>query len=440
MQYGGCHPNPAPPTATCANGRFRGAEFDFLSANVVRKNNGRTLFPAYEIRKFQGVKIAFIGMTLEGTPAIVSPSGVSNLQFLDEAETANRYAEELRRKHDVEAIVVLLHEGGAESPLTATINDCNNLTGPIVDIVRNTTAEVDLFITGHTHQEYNCVIGGRPVTSAASNGRIVTDVDLGIDRRSEDVEQVAVNNNIVTRTVAKAPDLTNLLTTYQQIAAPIAGEPIGRISASILREAVIPGLGQSPLGNLIADAQLTDTDDADRGDADLALMNPGGVRADLVFDSPPGTGGEVTYGEAFTVQPFNNMVTTQSFTGAQLLDVLKDQWCAGPVTVLLPSSTLTYTYDKSAADDIAGDDCATAMSPVSDVQINGVVLDPAATYRVTTNNFLADGGDSFASLRSGTNRTSLSDFDIDSLVRYLQPTLTGAPIGPPATDRITIVP
>ena len=445
MQYGGCHPNPAPPSETCANGRFRGAKFDFLAANVVRRNDGRTLFPAYEIRKFQGVKIGFIGMTLEGTPSIVSPSGITNLQFLDEADTANRYARELRRRHDVEAIVVLLHEGGVENPFTPQLNDCNNITGPIFDIVSRTTQDVDLFVTGHTHQEYNCVIDGRPVTSSLSNGRLITDIDLELDRRSEDVEQVSVNNTIVTRTVAKSPDLTRLLTTYQQLAAPIANVPIGRISASIRCETA-PFLGRNALGNLIADAQLADTDDADRGDADLALMNPGGVRTDLVFDSPPGSGGEVTYGEAFAVQPFNNIVTTQSFTGAQLLEVLKDQWCQGPTNVLLPSSTLTYTYDRSDAAAVAAaaaanppQTCANANNPVSNVRVNGVALDPNATYRVTTNNFLADGGDSFASLRAGTNRTTLADFDIDSLVRYLEPTLTGAPIAPPPTDRITIV-
>ena len=445
MQYGGCHPNPAPPSETCANGRFRGAKFDFLAANVVRRNDGRTLFPAYEIRKFQGVKIGFIGMTLEGTPSIVSPSGITNLQFLDEADTANRYARELRRRHDVEAIVVLLHEGGVENPLTPQLNDCNNITGPIFDIVSRTTDDVDLFVTGHTHQEYNCVIDGRPVTSAMSNGRLITDIDLELDRRSEDVEEVSLNNEVVTRTVAKAPDLTRLLTTYQQLAAPIANVPVGRISASIQRESA-PFLGRSALGNLIADAQLADTDDAARGDADLALMNPGGVRADLTFDSPPGSGGAVTYGEAFAVQPFNNIVTTQSFTGAQLLEVLKDQWCQGPTNVLLPSSTLTYTYDRSDAAAVAAaaaanppQTCADANNPVSNVRVGGVALDPNATYRVTTNNFLADGGDSFASLRAGTNRTTLADFDIDSLVRYLEPTLTGAPIAPPPTDRITIV-
>ena len=435
MQHGGCHPNPAPPSETCANGRFRGAKFDFLSANVVRRNNGRTLFPAYEIRKFQGVKIGFIGMTLEGTPDIVSPSGITNLEFLDEADTANRYARELRRRHDVEAIVVLLHEGGVENPFTATLNDCNNITGPIFDIVTRTTDDVDLFVTGHTHQEYNCVIDGRPVSSALSLGRVVTDIDLEIDRRSEDVEQVAVNNVIVTRDVAKAADMTSLMTRYQELAAPIANVPIGRISADIRRETA-PLVGKSALGYLIADAQLADTDDPARGDADLALMNPGGVRADLGF-APDGV---VTYGEAFAVQPFNNIVTTQTFTGAQLLDVLKDQWCQGPTNILLPSSTLTYTYDRSvAAQAAAATSCATAPNPVSEVRVNGVALDPNATYRVTTNNFLADGGDSFQSLRAGTNRTTLDDFDIDSLVRYFEPSLTGAAIAPPATDRITNV-
>jgi 5'-nucleotidase len=435
MQNGGCHPNPAPPSQTCANGRFTGAKFPFLSANVVRRDTGKTLFAPYAIRKFQGVKIGFIGMTLEGTPDIVSPSGITNLQFLDEADTANRYAAELRRKHGVEAIVVLLHEGGAESPFTATLNDCNNLTGPINDIVTRTTDDVDLFITGHTHQEYNCVIDGRPVSSALSLGRVITDIDLSIGRKSRDIEQVSVNNEIVTRDVAKAPDMTTLITRYQDLAAPIANVPVGRISADIRREAA-PAVGKSALGYLIADAQLADTDDADRGDADLALMNPGGVRADLGF-APDGN---VTYGEAFAVQPFNNIVATQTFTGTQLLEVLKDQWCQGPTNILLPSSTLTYTYDKSVAlQAAAATSCAAAPQPVSDVKINGVALNPAATYRVTTNNFLADGGDSFQSLRAGTNRTLLDDFDIDSLVRYLEPSLTGAPIGPPALDRVNNV-
>jgi 5'-nucleotidase len=446
MARGGCHPNPEPPSQSCANGRFRGAEFDFLAANVVRKDSGRTLFPAYAIRKFQGIKIGFIGMTLEGTPSIVSPSGITNLEFLDEAETANRYAAELRRRHGVQAIVVLLHEGGAESPFTVALNDCSGgLVGsPVHDIVTRTTEHVDLFITGHTHQEYNCVIDGRPVTSAMSLGRVLTDIDLDLGRHSRDVESVSVNNQIVTRDVSKASDMTKLMTRYQELAAPIGSVPVGRISADIPREPQ-PAVGLNPLGNLIADAQLADTAAPDRGDADLALMNPGGVRADLGF-APDGV---VTYAEAFAVQPFNNIVTTQTFTGAQLLDVLKDQWCSGPRNVLLPSASLTYTYDRSEADRLVGGQnigpniaCAPDVpNPASNVKINGEDLVLDRTYRVTTNNFLSDGGDSFASLRAGTNRTFLDDFDIDSLVRYLEPSLDGAPIAPPAANRsITIVP
>ena len=441
MQNGGCHPNPEPPSQTCANGRFRGADFRFLAANVVQRDSGKTLFKPYTIRKFQGERIGFIGMTLEGTPDIVSPSGITNLRFLDEADTANKYAAELRRK-GVKSIVVLLHEGGTESPLTAALNDCNNLTGPINEIVNRTTDDVDLFVTGHTHQEYNCVIDGRPVTSAFSLGRVLTDIDLTIDRKSGDIDSVSVNNEIVTRDVAKAADMTTLITRYQELAAPIGNVPVGRISADILREPRPASgewaTGMNPLGNLIADAQLADTAAPDRGDADFALMNPGGVRADLGF-SPDGV---VTYAEAFAVQPFNNIVVTQSLTGAQILEVLKDQWCTGSVNVLLPSASLTYAYSHAAADALEGTTCSAGQqNPVSNVRINGTPIDTAATYRVTTNNFLADGGDSFPSLKVGTNRHTQDDFDIDSLVRYLEPSLTGTPIAPPAANRsITVNP
>jgi 5'-nucleotidase len=442
MQRGGCGPD-----NSCPRGNFEGADFRFLAANVVWKDTGEPIFPPYAIRKFGHIKVGFIGMTLEGTPNIVSASGIQDVEFLDEAETANRYARELRRERGVRAIVVLLHEGGVPTPF-AGIDFCN-VSGPITDIVDGTTQAVDLFITGHTHQPYICTAGndslidGRPVTSASSFGRLVTNIGFTLDRRTKDIESVTADNTIVRRTQPAAPDIQQLIDRYNTLADPIATRPVGRISSDIPRTSAPSG--ENPLGNLIADAQLADTDDADRGDADIALMNPGGVRADLTFaSSPKGEGdGVVTYGEAFTVQPFNNIVTTNTFTGAQLLDVLKDQWC-GPVVeaqvVLLPSSTLTYTYSRAVATAISDTPCAGAPNPVSNVRVNGVPLDTAATYRVTTNNFLADGGDGFQSLRAGTNRTSLPDFDVDSLVRYLEPTLTGAPIGPPATNRITVVP
>ena len=445
MQRGGCH-----PADGCDTGHtFRGAKFKFLAANVVRKDNAKTLFKPYAIRRFQGKKIGFIGMTLEGTPSIVSPTGISNLSFLDEAATANRYARELRRKHGVKAIVVLLHEGGAQSSgLTenpASYTGCVGFTGPVVDIVSNTTDDVDLFVTGHTHQPYDCVIDGRPVTSSSSAGRLLTDIDLTLGRDG-DVKDVQANNIPMYpegRTAHQRVD--ELVKFYEERSRPLRETVVGRIARDITRTTDPDLSRENALGNLIADAQLADTAAADRGDADGALMNPGGVRADLAFarSGNQTADGIVTYEEAFTVQPFNNLVTTQTFTGQHFLDVLKDQWCgSAAVNVLLPSRTIRYTWDQSIADSIVNQPCAGAPNPVSGVTIGGVALNPAASYRITTNNFLADGGDGFPSLTAGTNRTTLPEgrFDIDSLVDYLQPSIAGAPIEPPALDRITRIP
>jgi len=445
MQRGGCH-----PTEGCKDGDgFAGAQFRYLAANVVNKRNAKPFFKPYAIRRFQGRKIGFIGMTLEGTPSIVAPAGISNLSFLDEAATANRYARELRRRHGVKAIVVLLHEGGFPTvPFSTETLDAPEITGPIVDIVNNTTRDVDLFITGHTHQAYNTIIDGRPVTSASSLGRVLTDLDLTLGRNGDVKSVMADNIPIFTAGRAPVKSVESLVARYDALSAPLRRTPVGRISADI-RSSRTPGntddSGEFPAGNLIADAQLADTDEADRGGAVAALMNPGGVRADFVFansGTPGDADGLVTYEEAFTVQPFNNLVATQAFTGAQLLEVLKDQWCGtnSSATVLLPSSTLNYTYDQSIAASILGKPCAGAANPVTDVTIGGAALNPTATYRITTNNFLADGGDDFLSLKAGTGRTTLPDFDIDSLVRYLAPTLTGAPIGPPTLDRIDVTP
>jgi 5'-nucleotidase len=426
MQRGGCH-----PVDGCLDGTgFGGAHFRFLAANVVRADSGKTLFPPYAIRKFGGIKVGFIGMTLEGTPDIVSPSGVAGLDFLDEAETANRYARELRRKHGVRAIVVLLHEGGVQSA-TGGINTCDGISGPIVDIVNRTTKAVDLFMTGHTHAAYNCVIDGRPVTSASSFGRLLTDIDLKLDRHSRDVVEVAANNVIVTQNVFKADDITQLIDRYTAIAAPLRDRVIGRVSADITRTP--DDSGENAAGNLIADAQLAATSAAGTGAAVAAFMNPGGVRSDIAA-------GDVTFGEAFTVQPFGNSLVTLTLTGAQLLEVLKQQWCSQDAArVLLPSAGVHYTYSASAAAALVRQPCAGAANPVTGLTIGGAAVDPAASYRVTVNSFLADGGDKFTVLREGTDRLGGS-VDTDALEAYLAPSLTGTPIAPPALDRIDVAP
>ena len=425
MQSGGCH-----PTDGCKGGhRFTGANFKFLAANVVNKDTGETLFRPYAIKEFQGINVGFIGLTLKGTPLIVSPAGIKNLEFLDEAATINKYSAELQRK-GVQAIVVLIHEGGLPSNtlLPSTVNACigvdDPLSDPIVNIVNHTTQAVDVFMTGHTHQAYNCVIDGRPVTSAAAQGRLLTDVDLKVDRTSGDITQVAADNRIITRDVAKAPDISALIAHYKAIVAPISDALVGRAAADITRTTVPSG--ENPLGNLIADAQLADTDGPNEGAAVAAFMNPGGVRADMLA-------GDVTYGEAFDIQPFSNILTTITLTGRQIYAVLQQQWCDGAQTILLPSATVHYTWDRTKV----GTACTT--NPASGLTIGGNTVDDddGTSYRITVNNFLADGGDGFSALKDGTNRLGGSD-DLAALVKYLEPSKTGPPVVAPETTRIGV--
>ena len=418
MQNGGCH-----PTDGCQDGDgFAGADFQYLSANVVSETTGETLLPAVKVIKKGNVRIGFIGMTLEGTPSIVTPSGVAGYDFLDEADTANQYADILRAR-GVETIVVLIHEGGVP---TGFYNECPGISGAIVDIVNRMESSIDLVISGHTHQAYNCVINGKPVTSASSFGRLVTDIDLTIDKRSGNPVQIAVNNRIVTRNVALDPGQTALIAEYNAIAAPLANRVIGSITADITRTA--NAAGESALGDVIADAQFDATDDPGFGDAVVAFMNPGGIRADLTFlSSSAGEGdGNFTYGEAFTVQPFSNSLVTMTLTGAQIDGVLEQQFdnpTPGSSRILQVSEGFTYTWDSAAP----------TGSKVSNIQIEGVPVDPGASYRVTVNSFLADGGDNFTALRNGTDRLG-GDVDTDALEKYF---VTHSPVPPGPQNRIT---
>ena len=418
MQQGGCHAEAA-EGKSCVFGRFKGARFGFLAANVVREDTGRPLFAPYAVKRFQGVKVGFIGMTLEGTPDIVSAAGIAGWDFLDEAETANRYARELRWRHGVRAIVVLLHEGGVPTPF-AGINACN-VSQPIQDIVERTTDEVDLFVTGHTHQPYNCVIDGRAVTSASSLGRLITDIDVKVSRRTRDVVEVKANNKIVTRDVTPDAGIGELIAAYQEKAAPLANEVIGELTGPITRAQ--DDSGESTAGNLIADAQLA----ASPGSV-AAFMNPGGIRADI-------DAGPVTFGESFAMQPFGNNLVAMDLTGAQLRTLLKQQWCGQTAQRILQVAGVTYTWDQSVAASIVNTDCATAADPVSNLQVAGAPVADATVYRITVNSFLADGGDRFSVLREGTNRVG-SLVDTDALAQYFA---TG-PKSPPAQDRIAVIP
>ncbi|MCG5450363.1 bifunctional metallophosphatase/5'-nucleotidase [Micromonospora hortensis] len=418
IQNGGCH-----PVDGCIDGTpYRGAGFQYLSANAFKTATGKPLMVPYAIHKVQGVKVGFIGMTLEGTPQIVSQQGVAGLTFADEADTANRYARELRRK-GVQAIVVLLHEGGTQAA-TGGINDCVGMTGPIVDITNRMDPSIDVVVSGHTHQAYNCDINGKLVTSASSFGRLVTDIDLKIDRRSGDVMSAAANNVVVTRDVAKDPRQTALINRYKTVLGPVAGRQVGVTNEAITRSQETlfgTSLGESPLGNLIADAQLAATDDEQNAVA--AFMNPGGVRADL-------DAGPVTYEEAFTVQPFANNLVTLDLTGAQLYCVLEQQFITN--RTLYPSATVGYVVDPNGTTGTVADPCAGTRVVRGSLTLGGTTVDTAATYRVTVNNFLAGGGDGFSALTGGTNPVT-GQIDLDAFVAYLT---AQSPVSAPTLDRI----
>jgi 5'-nucleotidase len=415
MQNGGCHPidkcqGPHP---------FVGAKFRYLAASTVEESSGKTIFPPYEIKQFDGIPIAFIGLTLKGTPNLVSPPGVAGLQFRDEAETVNALVPELRSR-GVEAIVVLIHEGGFPA---GDYNECPGISGPIVDIVRKFDKAVDVVVSGHTHQAYTCKIDGRLVTSGDKFGTIVTTIDLKLDRGTRDIVSAKADNVIVrTGVVARDPEQTALLEAYDKVAGPIANRVAGSITAPLSR---LPNeAGESALGDLIADAQLVATSDAKDGGAVIALTNPGGIRASI--DKKPD--GAVSYADVFASQPFRNQLVTLTLTGAQIKDMLEQQWLdpARP-RILQVSKGFNYTWDgaKPYGDRVILD----RMS------LNGRRIDPATAYRVTVNNFLSVGGDGFTVLKDGT-ALQFGVYDVDALYAYFQ---ANSPIAPATPDRIVRV-
>lgn len=426
LQRGGCHPD------GCAEGTtYEGADFRFLAANVVRGARQRTLFEGVGVEELpHGVKIAFIGMTLKGTDHIVDADGIRGWTFLDEADTVNALVPKLRRK-GIEAIVVLIHQGGFPTG-ALNIDGCNELKGPIVDIVGRLDPAVDLVLSGHTHQAYNCRINGIPVSSAYSYGRLVTDVDLTIDVATGDVSDVKIDNTIVTRDVPKAPALTELVTRYDALAAPVANRQIGRITADLTRTPT--DAGEQSMGDVVADAMLASTKTAG---AQLAFINPGGIRTDLRHTGD----GAVTYEAAFAVQPFGDTLVTLTLTGAQLHRLLEEQFCGinapangGFNRVLLPSANVRYTYHRSQRD-TADCDAAHAVDE-SSITIDGVPISSTSSYRVTVNDYLVGGGDGFAVMREATNRVG-GVVDLEALAAYFGAT---GPVSPPALNRITAVP
>lgn len=432
MQNGGCHPVEGcfQQDAAGKDIRYPGAEFQYLAANVVNTKTGKTALPATWVKKVGTERIGFIGMTLEGTPTIVSPAGIVGYSFLDEVEAGNKAAKALQKK-GVQAIVVLLHEGGFQT--NGPYSGCTGITGPIVEIAQKMSSKVDALITGHTHSPYACKIRDpkgnfRSVTSASSFGRVISEVNLKISTKTHDVVRRSVKavNHLVTRDVPQDRATRAIVEKWVAKAAGPGNRVVGTVREDIRRSASRGA--ESSLPNLIADAQKASTG------AQVAFMNPGGVRADLLVNNQTGgeAPGQITYREAYNVQPFSNIMQSFNMTGAEIDKLLEQQWmtgrAAGEVLRFGISDGFTYSWSRTAPN-------GNKVDPAS-IKLNGVPVDPNASYRVAANNFIADGGDSFTAFVNGAPRTG-GKVDLDALIDYF----TANPnVGAPPAARSTATP
>ncbi|MBB5232846.1 bifunctional metallophosphatase/5'-nucleotidase [Deinococcus budaensis] len=422
FQKGGCNSNDA-ARACKYNNTFAGAEFTYLAANVVDEKTGARVFPAYKIVKVGAARVAFVGAVLQSTPTVVTPSGVAGLRFQAEVASINAAVPQIKRG-GADAIIALVHQGGAAKD-AFDVTDCKTLTGDIVDIARGLDPAISAIMTAHTHNGYNCRVAGpdgqeRVVIQGASFGRLLQRLDLTIDTRANRVLSLKARNVVVNAATApKDPAMTAIVQKAKALTDAEANKVVATLGTEQITRAQNPA-GESALGDVIADAQLAATRAPEKGGAVIAFMNPGGIRADL-----PGRASnpsrQVTFGDVFAVQPFGNIVTVITLTGAQIKAVLEQQFGNPTATenrILQVSQGFAYTWDNARA----------KGEKVVSLTLNGQPLDPAASYRVTVNNFLADGGDGFTVFAQGKDRLG-GDLDIDAFQNYLRAnTVTPGPL------------
>ncbi len=469
---GGCRPRSAdgrvgrPGVDTCAqDGRYEGAGFRYLAANVVDAASGKPLLPAVWTKRFGAVGLGFVGVTLRDTPTVVSPAGVRGLRFEDEAQAINAQVPALLEQ-GVAAVVALVHQGGRTSARHVGDPSCPGLSGDIVDIADRLHPAVRVIVSGHTHREYVCERGGRLITQAGAEGRMVTDIELTIDPAGRRVLAQRAQTRVVVAgpplpeadrpvppppaglaVVPPAADIERRVQIYVTLAAPAKDVVVGRITSTIHRRP--NAAGETEIGNLVADAYLLEGDGGGGGEGGgtgtgsspgapaspprIALTNPGGLRTELAFDLA--SDGRVTRGMLFSVMPFNNRLVSMDLTGAQLLRLLEQQWeqpqPAGG-RVLQVSRGLRYQWSRQAPEG-APPGQGRRVVPGS-VSVEGEPLRPERVYRVTVNDFMASGGDNFSVFLEGRNR-QVGERDIDRVQALFQAT---SPLAPPPLGRILV--
>ena len=417
LKNGGCKVDEKTAKPDCG-GRppYAGAKFEFLAANVIDNASGQPLFPAYAVKEFEGIKVGFIGLTTRTTPFIVRPGGTVGLTFKEEVETINALVPTLKAQ-GIESIVVVMHEGGEQ---TGSINQCVDFKGRAREIAESLDPAVQVVITAHTHRYHICELGSRLVTSAGSNGTLVTDIDLEIDRSTRKIIAKTARNLVVDPKGAKDPALTALVDRYAALSAPLENRVVGKLTREV--NAVVGPSGESTLGNLIADAHLFGTVAPDKGGAVIAFNNPGSLRAPIIPDADGG----VKYGELFKAQPFQNDLIIMTLTGKQIKNLLEQQFNSSDrIRLLGVSKGFNYTWDNARP---RGE----KVLPGS-MRLNGTPIDPQLQYRVAANSFLAGGSEGMGMFRDGTDR-QVGMLDLEALVEMIS---AGSPVTPPSVGRIT---
>ncbi|EIT83681.1 bifunctional 2',3'-cyclic nucleotide 2'-phosphodiesterase/3'-nucleotidase precursor protein [Fictibacillus macauensis ZFHKF-1] len=384
-------------------GPFEGANFPYVAANVISKKTGQPLVAPYVIKEVQGQKIGIIGISLSDTPSVVIPSGVEGVEFTDETEAINKYTKELQGK-GIHAIAVIAHVPAA------SMADGANPTGEMVNIANDIDDDVDVIFAGHNHGFINATVDHKLIVEAYSYGTSFSDVKVQIDPKTHDIVKKSAEIVQVDRTKVKPDEATKaFVDRYTADVAPKLNQVIGKTPAYINKESNEDG--ESPMGNLIADSMRFKTK------TDFSFMNPGGIRADI-------DAGDITWKEAFTVQPFGNDLVTMELTGAQVKSLLNEQWSDPTRAKILQVSGLKVAYDDSRK----------ANEKVTSVTLpNGTPLDDSKSYTVTVNNFMAGGGDGYTTLRGGKNK-KIDVVDLDALIDYIKDKGT---IDPKIEGRIT---
>lgn len=392
------------PSGGCAWPEFKGAAFPYLAANMFETKSGKRVLPSHVVKDVAGFKIAFVGAVTRDTPSVIVPRSIIGLRFADEADTLNALVPELRAA-GAQVLVAIMHEGAmydgaANDPSYA----CPGLKGRGVDIANRLDPAYAIIISGHTHQAYTCKINGRLFVQAGSFGGWLTESRLTLDASGKVLDAQAINHSVLQGVNAPNPAFVALVQRAAALTTAARNQPVAVLKRGANRTVVAP-YGDSPLGNLVADAHLAYA--KKRGSADIGLTNSGGIRADLVVEP----GRMVTLSDLFAVQPFGNDLIALTISGAQLQELIWRQLPPrrdGGPTTLQVSGNLRYQWHQASGADVVLDA----------VSVDGKPLDPARDYRIVANNFTAEGGNELNILRQGRDRVAIGP-DIDALVEWL---------------------